>query len=323
MYILINKPGFTINYNNIQYKTPFIKKINNKEKNKIELELRKQGIEYKIVYPKKNIINLNGKELPFTCFKDNKDNRDYKINRLLSSKINTPSKINYRNEMSPVKNQGRLGSCVGFAVASMKEWQEQKEYLQEIKEGSLYRREKEFYDLSEQWIYYKSKQIDPWPNQEGTSIRCALKQVSKLGVPPEKGWEYNDSKKGKPKPWTHMISKWRSGGSYYRINYNELPESLYKYGPVVIGIVCFREIFNVGADGFVPYPKYPFEQFGGHAICLTGYNKNKDLYEFKNSWGSLWGNYGYGYFPGSYLRDFMMDSWVFLDEDISKDSLKK
>jgi hypothetical protein len=325
MKVIASKPGLKIRYNNKEYKTPLKKRINNiSERNKIELELRKEGIDYQIIYPKKQIVNFNGKELSLSCFKDKKDNRDYKINNILSQKnLNLPSKISYRDQMSPVKNQGKLGSCVGFAMAAMKEWQEQQEYLNEISEGSLYRRDKDHYNLSEQWIYYKSKEIDPWPNMEGTSIRCALKQISKLGIPPEEGWVYNDSEKGKPKPWSHMISKWRGGGSYFRINYNNLNSSIYKYGPIVIGIVCFREIFNVGTDGFIPYPKYPFEQFGGHAICLTGFDRDKNIYEFKNSWSSLWGHYGYGYLPGEYLKDFMLDAWVLLDTDVTKDMLKK
>lgn len=333
MKLKVDLNGLTINYKNREIKTPITKKLNNNDdKQSLEMELRKQGIEYKINYPKNSLFNLSGKELPFGCYKDPTDKRDYNAKSLLNDNnlksVNTSNyiysnsnNISYRNEMSPVKNQGNLGSCVGFAVAAMKEWQEQKEYLQEIKEGNLYRREQDHYNLSEQWIYYKSKDIDPWPNQEGTSIRHALKQVARLGVPPEKGWRYNDSVVGEPEIWTHMISKWVSGGEYYRIEYNNLKESLLNFGPIVIGIACFREIFNVGYDGFVPYPNNPYEYFGGHAVCITGYDSRYDRYEFKNSWSPSWGNRGYGYVKGEYLRDFMLDAWVFLDINVTRGML--
>lgn len=325
MKVLVEQNGFTINFKNKELKTPFIQEIDNhKDLYYIQVELRKLGIEYKIIYPNKNVVNLSGKELPFGCFKDPFDKRDLKIDSILQNenKLSSYKELSYKDEMSPVKNQGNLGSCVGFAVAAMKEWQEQKEYLNEIKKGNPYRRENEHYNFSEQWIYYKAKEIDPWPNSEGTSIRHALKQLSKLGVPPEKAWRYSDKNKGKPEIWSHMISKWASGGEYRRVKYSQLANALEKYGPLVIGIICFREIFNVGNDGFIKYPKNPDENFGGHAICLTGLDKNKNLYEFKNSWGTSWGNRGYGYFKGEYLKDFMLDSWIYIDVNTKKDALK-
>lgn len=329
MKLIIDQIGLSFYYRNKEYKTPFEVDIyNHEDKRNIETELRKQGIEYKIYFPNKSIVNLSGKELPFSCYKDPIDKRDYNVKSILkqidlnNKTLSSSNKISYRNEMSPVKDQGNLGSCVGFAVAAMKEWQEQKEYIQEIKKGNPYRREQDHYNLSEQWIYYKAKDIDPWPNSEGTTIRHALKQISKFGIPPEKGWKYNDDKKGKPEIWTHMISKWTSGGNYYRIKYGDLVNSLNKFGPIVIGIYCFREIFNVTSNGFVGYPRYPFEKFGGHAICITGYDPKTRRYEFKNSWGSTWGNYGYGYLPDPYLRDFMLDAWVFIDKDVKRDSLR-
>lgn len=43
-----------------------------------------------------------------------------------------------------------------------------------------------------------------------------------------------------------------------------------------------------------------------HAIVLTGYNDNEETFTFKNSWGTSWGNAGYGkmtylYFLANYL----------------------
>ncbi|GIU69049.1 MAG: hypothetical protein KatS3mg002_0285 [Candidatus Woesearchaeota archaeon] len=207
-------------------------------------------------------------------------------------------------------------SCVGFAVTAVKEWQERKEYLREVQQGKYYRRENEQYDLSEQWIYHKAKQIDPWPNEEGTSIRYALKVLQKEGIPPEEGWVYSDIELGKPTPWAKLIARWNFGGKYYRItSIPELEYSLYSKGPVVIGIICFEEIFYVGQNGIVPYPRNPWLHYGGHAVCLVGYDRERQLFKFKNSWGSRWGENGYGYLSYRYINDFMIDAWVM--EDIS------
>lgn len=71
--------------------------------------------------------------------------------------------------------------------------------MKEKEEGSYYTRDKKHYNLSEQWIYHKAKEVDEFPEDtSGTTIRAAMKVINKQGVPPEHGWEYSDSSLGKP-----------------------------------------------------------------------------------------------------------------------------
>lgn len=260
-----------------------------------------------------NLVKLNLK-------KDVVDDRDFR----LTSVFGMPSQVDYTSEMSRVKDQGGLGSCVGFASAAMKEWQEQQEHMREVAEGKLYTREEDHYDLSEQWIYYKCKTIDPWPNQEGTSIRCAMQVLHKIGVPCEEAYPYNDQYKGEPESWAKLIAKWGLIDSYYRCDdLNALKSSLANNGPTVIGIACFREIFTVGSNGYIPYPNNPNEIYGGHAICAVGYNDATQCVKFKNSWGMEWGNKGYGLLPYQYINDFMWDSWVARDLSVTKKIIKE
>jgi C1A family cysteine protease len=324
---IIRESGLLINTGKKIVRTPC--SIQTKNKDFIELQLKYNSItNYKVI----NLIEVikmkslkKFKSPPFSLgyIEDEPDERDYQVNNILHTPKLSTSYVNYTDEMSPVKNQGSLGSCVGFAMAAMKEWQEQKEYLNEVKKGSKYRRKKDHYNLSEMWIYYKSKEIDPWPNQEGTSIRCAMKQMCKLGAPPEKAWKYNDRVKGKPEPWSHLVSKWRSSQSYFRVNnLNELLQALDNYGPVVIGVYCFKEIFSPSKKGIVKDPANPDMCYGGHAICAVHYNPEKQLVKFKNSWGSNWGNKGYGCFSYDYINRYMMDAWVLIDKNVSIDEVK-
>jgi len=316
--VKVNKPGYLIRVNSKSIRSPFTIYTDNVDE--IECQIKQKGIsDYSIIQQRLRSSQL----FKLGCIQDRLDNRDYQINSIQSSsKLNLPQVVDYTNQMSSVKDQGRLGSCVGFAIASMKEYQEQKEYLQEIEDGSLYRRKESEYDLSEMWIYYKAKEIDPWPNQEGTSIRDALKQLCKYGVPPEKGWRYNDRIKTKHESWAPMISKWGKGNNYFRINgVEELKSALYNYGPIVVGILCFREIFQVGSNGIVKYPSNPNQCYGGHAICITAYNQSSQLFKFKNSWSSNWGNRGYGYLSFKYVQNFMMDAWVLIDKKVLRSEL--
>jgi len=230
--------------------------------------------------------------------------------------------VDHAKGMSPVKNQGRLGSCVGFAVAAMKEWQEQKEHLQEVSEGKRDHRDGKPYDFSEQWVYYMAKKIDVWPGMEGTSIRYALKVLYKIGVPTEKGWTYDDKKMGNPEDWTSMIARWALIKAYHRLNgLAELKQAL-RDGPVPIGVGCFREFFSAGKNGIVKDPQNPAQCYGGHAVCAVGYNDHRKLIKFKNSWGIGWGQKGYGYLSYNYINKYLWDAWSCQDMSVTKEMMK-
>lgn len=272
-----------------------------------------------------------------TYFKDAKDKRDYryKVSKVLGEKVlkklrtlraNKVVAMDYRDYMSPVKDQGNLGSCVGFAVTALKEFQENVEYATEQKDGNSYKREDAIYDLSEQWTYWNAKKIDPWgPSIEGTSIRYALKVLNKIGCPPEEGWKYTDSKIniGEPESWAHMIARWNTIESYWRIpNLKTLISALRNTGPVVIGVGCYEEIFSPEKDGFVPMPKNPAYCYGGHAILACGYNAKKKRILFKNSWGTGWGDKGYGWFHYNYIQKYCWDAWAAKDTRVTRAMLK-
>jgi len=256
--------------------------------------------------------------------KDPKDNRDFLfknhgrfklVNESSEPKKLLPKKIDHSKNMSPIKDQGELGSCVSFATAAMKEWQEQQELSEEIGDPKLFTKGI-FYDFSESWIYWNAKKLDPWPNEEGTSIRYAMKVLQKIGVPSEKAWPYSDNDYGKPKKWAKKVARFAAIKSYWKINnLLELKTALVK-GPVPIGIECFDEIFTVGSNGIVHYPRNPRNPQGGHAICTVGFDDRKRFIKFKNSWSVDWGKDGYGYLPYKYIQDFMWDAWAAEDLNV-------
>lgn len=255
------------------------------------------------------------RDFPFMCSLD--------VSTLKSGILaSRPSSIDHSDLMSPVKDQGQLGSCVGFAVTAMKEWQEQKEHQEEVAAGKANHRDEKYYDLSESWVYWSAKKIDGWPNDEGTSIRYGMKVLSKIGVPCEKAWPYSDEVKGEPEKWANLVAIWSLIGSYYRINnLDELKTALLQ-GPVVIGIGCYEEIFDTNETGVVSMPLRPQYCYGGHAICVCGYDDMRSLIKFKNSWGDSWGDKGYGYLQYDYIRNYMWDAWACKDLSVTKSMLK-
>ena len=343
--IHIRQKGFLIQVENKTVRTPLIINCNPEMETKILAEIDKYNIIDYIIYdtvikmpptikpsksytPEVQKVSSDLLEKYILNYKkdivDPKDHKPLKLTKPILKEIQSVTNIiDYTADMSTVKNQGNLGSCVGFAVVAMKEWQEQQEHLLELTEGKNYKRKVKHYDLSEQWLYYKCKEIDSWPGEEGTSIRYAMKILNKVGVPCESAWPYDDSYKGKPKRWAKLVSKWSLGGEYLRLDTPEnIINSLGTNGPLPIGVGVFLEMFYATSDGIVSYPKDPNTCYGGHAICLVGWNPETRMFKFKNSWGTSWGENGYGYLPYDYIKDFCWDAWEIKDLSVTKEMLK-
>lgn len=271
-------------------------------------------------------VGRNTHDLRLNLMMDSYDKRDFQIESTFYITESLPMVVNHTDMMSPIKDQGRLGSCVGFAVAAMKEYQEKFEHEKEVAEGKKYKRPKKDYDLSEAWVYWNSKKIDPWPNEEGTSIRCAMQVLHKIGVPCEKAYPYSDQYEGSPENWAKLISKWGLIDSYYRCtDLNDLKVGL-NNSPVVIGVGVFREWFDntfTPIPGAIKYPTNTNDVLGGHAICCVGYDDNTKLIKFKNSWGKGWGDDGYGYLSYEYINDFMWDAWCCNDLQVTRKILQE
>jgi len=70
-------------------------------------------------------------------------------------------------------------------------------------------------------------------------------------------------------------------------------KSLSEYNPVVMGMKCPPSFYN--AKGVWEPTESGEENFGGHAMCVVGYDDNRygGAFEIMNSWGTRWGNEGF------------------------------
>lgn len=238
----------------------------------------------------------------FGCLKDKKDKRDYLMRAYLPI-IKLPKKVDYTSKMSPIRNQGDEGTCVGFATTvGMKEYQEKIDY------GKLV-------ELSPRFLYNECKKIDGMPHSEGTSIRVAVKVLKKIGVCREKFWKYKPHQKDKPQKGAEKDAKKFRIKTYARIlDLIELKMTLATKGPCVIGVYVFKSMMET-KNGKIKMPKKGERILGGHAICPVGYNDKTGFIKFKNSWGTDWGDKGYGYLPYEYIEKYMMDAWSSVDID--------
>jgi C1A family cysteine protease len=101
---------------------------------------------------------------------------------------------------------------------------------------------------------------------------------------------------------------------YHRVLSIDLLKAALAEGlPVVIGIDVYEsfESESATATGVIPMPNTSKEQLlGGHAICCAGYDDSSNWVIFRNSWGTSWGDKGYGYLPYAYFDSLVSDMWT-------------
>jgi C1A family cysteine protease len=133
-----------------------------------------------------------------------------------------------------------------------------------------------------------------------------MKTIAQQGVCDEALWWYNPAKftvKANKACYANALK--HKALAYLRVNQSlaDITACIAAGFPVVFGISVYDSFESdvVAKTGVVPMPGANESNLGGHAICMVGYDNNKRLFKFRNSWGSSWGDKGYGYLPYAYV----------------------
>ena len=235
---------------------------------------------------------------------DPSDKRDY-----LLSAVSPIKESSFSYPMTPVRDQGQRSTCVGFSSTAVKEYYDNKE------RGGIY-------IYSPNHLYYMCKQNDGYPNEDGTSIRVAMKMLTDTGVAPESDWPYEEENV----PNTSLLAKdavTQRIKSYARLtNSRDMLASLTLQGPFVIGVLVTEGFYTKDCieNGIVDISIPADDSSGGHAIAVCGYDADNHRFRVKNSWGTGYGDKGYIWIG----RDFfdgpnLIDAWAMVDDaDIDK-----
>ena len=73
--------------------------------------------------------------------------------------------------------------------------------------------------------------------------------------------------------------------------------------------INITEDFDKLVAGVVKISANP-KELGGHAICVVAYAGDKKQFKFANSWGSSWGDKGFGYIAENDLKAIMAAAYV-------------
>lgn len=227
-----------------------------------------------------------------------------------------PTQFDARKFCSPIEAQGRLGSCVAQAVVGMAEYLERRTYQKHI-------------DASRLFVYKMARQLDGLQGDSGAYIRTAMKALRLFGAPPERYWPYDVARFDEDPPgFAFALGQNWQALSYLRLDINDrsrieclnVMKRLIQYHlPVVFG---FRVYSFGNEDGEFPMPEPGQSAYGGHAVLAVGYDndrvidKSRGALLIRNSWGTKWGQDGYGWLPYDYVTKYLSaDFWVLLRKE--------
>lgn len=210
-----------------------------------------------------------------------------------------PDKTDLRETWWEIGDQGRTGSCVGWACAdSVLRWHF-------VKAGRISQSDK----LSVRFIWMAAKETDEFTTQpttfietDGTSLKGALDIARKYGCVRDHDLPFGSGSlyPGEPDTFFAIASQLKIA-SY--VNLNRDPTTwrrwLAEKGPILTRLNCDNPWMNAKQSGGMLQLYDPMSASGGHAVALVGYDQS--MFIVRNSWGKdAWGDKGFAYASNAY-----------------------
>ncbi len=195
----------------------------------------------------------------------------------------------------PVRlNQGRQGSCVGWASSYAA-----RTILHSRATGINPNRTA----FSPSYLY---NQI-ALKGCQGAYLHNAMETMKQRGVLPFSQFAYDERRcnvlpdqmqaRNAIEYRTRGFNRLSKNGNNYKTDLLAIKQNLAQGAPVVIGMMVGGSFFNGmrGRDTWIPTQRdYNQSGFGGHAMCVIGYDDYKagGAFQIMNSWGEEWGDEG-------------------------------
>jgi C1A family cysteine protease len=235
-----------------------------------------------------------------------------------------PTKIDLTPYFSPVEDQGSLGSCTAHAGVGIVEYFEKRSTGKHI-------------DHSRLFLYKVTRKLLHQTTDTGAFIRSTMGALTLFGVPPEEYWPYDiQNYDEEPPAFCYGYAANFKSIKYVRldclnISKNELllsvKDCLSKGFPSMFGFTVYSSIIQAESNGMIPFPTNQDSTVGGHAVIAVGYDDNIEMTQsdgkpinpgailIRNSWGTEWGEDGYGWLPYEYLiKGITSDWWTIINQ---------
>jgi C1A family cysteine protease len=240
-----------------------------------------------------------------------------------------PTSVDLKPWCSPIENQKSLGSCTANAAVGVVEYFQRRAFGRHINGSRLF-------------VYKSTRNLMQVTGDTGAWLRNTMGALVLCGVPPEKYWPYTDATPAFDKEPSSFV--YSLGDNYEAVQYfchdplganvptatvlTSVKNYLAAGIPSMFGFWGFPSFDSCNVKGGIPYPCPGEQAQWGHAIVAVGYDDAKKIKNTKcnktttgallirNSWGTAWGDAGYGWMPYEYVLDGLaMDFWSLLSQD--------
>jgi C1A family cysteine protease len=267
----------------------------------------------------------------FPDFRDYTEKHEEIGNILSTAKVSKkaaklPSSVDLRAWCSRVEDQGSLGSCTAHAGVGIVEYYEKRAFGKYI-------------DASRLFLYKVTRNLLHWKGDTGAFLRSTMGALVLFGVPPEEYHPYGiPDFDEEPTAFCYAFAQNYQTIKYFRhdppgTSKDLLLERIRTYAstghPSMFGFTVYSSISQATKTGKIPFPCKGEKILGGHAVAVVGYDDKIKITNtgsckaettgallIRNSWGTAWGESGYGWLPYKYvLEGLAEDFWSILKKE--------
>jgi C1A family cysteine protease len=237
------------------------------------------------------------------------ENKPELLERIL--KVATRKREDLREWCPPVEDQEALGSCTAHAGVALVEYYEKKAAGEHL-------------DASRLFLYKVTRNLLHWTGDTGAYLRTTMKAMRLFGVPPEEYYAYAVARfDDEPEAFLYAFAANYKALVYTRLDLagtdkddllRQIKRLLRNGFPSMFGFTVYSSLYGA-EQGRIPYPREGDKVVGGHAVVAVGYDNDLEIGEdtgallIRNSWGTDWGEDGYGWLPYKYVTAGLAVDW--------------
>jgi C1A family cysteine protease len=255
--------------------------------------------------------------------RDAPDHRDYTtrhagvrrmLERLRPAGRTRPASVDWREYCLPVQDQQDLRTSSAHACVGLVQYHERRATGQVTNPSRLF-------------LYANALRLSGGEGAHGgAGLRVTFKAAVQFGLPPERFWPYDAATLERvPDPYLYSFNTEYRDLRYLRVDaaMQSGTQNLENVKSLVAaGFGCalgFGVPSSLTTEPEIPFPSRFDSIRTGHAVTVVGYDddlrirSSRGALLIRSSWGSKWGQDGYGWLPYRYVTDHLAaDIWTAL-----------